>query len=95
MANTNPHRRNGRPLLRVVRVADDVDDGTVGCAHEEPSHAPPRLRCQRMDDLESSTLRLLVRGLDLIADVDGQHGIDRCGRVATDQLDDGAPVRGS
>src|SRR5690606_6442021 len=53
--------RNGVlvPLPRVVGVADDIDDRAVRCAHEEPPHSP-RLRRQRIHDLEPPTLRFLV-----------------------------------
>jgi hypothetical protein len=46
-----------------------------------------------MNDLEATSLRLLIRRLDLIADMDGDHGVDRRGCISSNQLDDRAAVR--
>jgi len=46
------------------------------------------------DDLEFRSCASSYAPSDLIADVDGQSGIDQCGRVAPEELDDGPPVRG-
>ena len=65
-----------RLLAVFVLVVDNVDDVSIWRTYEEPAH-PPRLRSQRMNDLEATSLRLLVRGLDLMADMDRDHRVDR------------------
>jgi hypothetical protein len=64
-------------LLAVdVFVVDNVDDVAVWCADEEPAQLP-RLRSQRMNDLEATSLRLLIGCVDLIADMNRDHRVDR------------------
>jgi hypothetical protein len=70
-------RGHGVRLLAVfVLVVDNVDDIAVWRTDKEPAH-PPRLRSQRMNDLKATSLRLLICRLDLIADMNRDHRIDR------------------
>lgn len=55
-------------LAVFVLVADDIHDVSVWRTDKEPAH-PPWLRSQRMNDLEATSPRLLIRGLNLIADM--------------------------
>ena len=64
--------RGLRLLAVFVLVVDNVDDVAVGRTDKEPAH-PPRLGSQRMNDLEATSLRLLIRRLDLIADMNRDH----------------------
>jgi hypothetical protein len=45
---------------------------------------PPRLRSQRMNDFEATSLRLLIGRLDLIADMNKDDWVDRRRCVSSD-----------
>ena len=61
----------GRSAVFVL-MADNVDDVAIWRTYQEPAH-PPWLRSQRMNDLEATSLRLLIGRLDLIADMNRDH----------------------
>ena len=65
-----------RLLAVFVLVADDVDNIAVWRTDKEPTHSP-RLRRQRMNDLEATSLRLLICRLDLVAHMNRDHRVDR------------------
>ena len=78
-------------LADFVLVADNVDDIAVWRTDKEPAH-PPRLRSQRMNDLEATSLRLLIGRLDLVTHMNRDHRVDRRRCITSNQLDDRAAV---
>ena len=83
--------RGAGPPHLVVAVAHHVDHVAVGGAHEEPSQAP-RLFGERVDDLVPPPLRLLVRLVDVGADVHRDDRVVRRRGVVRDELDGGVAV---
>ena len=74
-------------------MTDDVDDVAVGVADEEPAHTPRLLR-QRVDDLVTTALRLVVRFVDVVPDRDRGNRILGARCVPSDELDGGSTVGG-
>jgi hypothetical protein len=82
------------PLLpALVLVVRHVDHVAIWRADKEPPYAPG-LRRERVDDLEASSSRLLIRLLDAVTDGDRDHRILRSCSVTSDELNDGLAVRG-
>jgi hypothetical protein len=88
---TRARQLTARLLAVFVLVVDDVDDIAIWRTDEKPAHSP-RLRGQRVNDLEAALLSLRVCRLDLIAHMYRDHRVDRRRCISCNQLDDRAAV---
>ena len=78
----------------IIAVTVDVDHISVGGPDQESPDAP-RLRGERVHDVESAPFRFLVGLLDAVPHVDGDHELRRSSGILGDELNGGAAVGGA